>query len=262
MEQFVLGIDAAWTSTEPSGIALLACNNSLATIVRAGRSYEEFCFRERPVWGESVKGSLPSFPSIISACRVSSGLDIVALDIPLSPNAIVGRREADNAISRYYGKFGAGTHSPSPIRPGAIASSIFDQLTGCGFQWYGLDAPFARSFIEVYPHVAIIELFQYQYRFPYKVEKRSRYWPALSSKERVRAIVKNLHELRSKLSSEISNLDPFLPELDPYTDYKTKYLKSYEDLLDAIVCALVGLRVMEGRAVPFGDETGVIWVPR
>jgi predicted RNase H-like nuclease len=125
-----------------------------------------------------------------------------------------------------------------------------------------MDGPFAHSFIEVYPHVAIIELFQYQYRFPYKVEKRSRYWPAFSPKKRLRAIVRNLHELRGKLSNEIGNVDEFLPELDPSIDYKIKFLKSYEDLLDAVVCALVGQRFSEGRAVPFGDDAGVIWVPR
>jgi predicted RNase H-like nuclease len=94
------------------------------------------------------------------------------------------------------------------------------------------------------------------------VEKRSRFWPNLSPKQRLRKIVENLLELRGRLSDGICNVDEFLPDLDRNADYTTKFLKSYEDLIDAVICALVGMRFAEGQAVPFGDEAGVIWIPR
>lgn len=38
-------------------------------------------------------------------------------------------------------------------------------------------------------------------------------------------------------------------------------LKAFEDKLDAIVCAWVGICVIEHRATPFGDHDSAIWVP-
>lgn len=88
-----------WTGRQPSGIALLCCENgSKPRIVKAGRSYEEFCSADALNWHEMPGGSLPSFPSIIDTCDgMGSKVDIVALDIPLSPSPITARREADNA---------------------------------------------------------------------------------------------------------------------------------------------------------------------
>lgn len=75
-------------------------------------------------------------------------------------------------------------------------------------------------------------------------------------------IVHNLLELRSDLSDEISNVDEFLPDIDSNGDCAVRFLKGYEDLLDALLSAMVGLRFSEGRAVPFGNEAGIIWVPK
>jgi predicted RNase H-like nuclease len=38
-------------------------------------------------------------------------------------------------------------------------------------------------------------------------------------------------------------------------------LKSYEDALDAVVCAWVGACALEGMAEPFGDACAAIWIP-
>ncbi|MDW7774366.1 MAG: hypothetical protein SCH71_15885 [Desulfobulbaceae bacterium] len=40
------------------------------------------------------------------------------------------------------------------------------------------------------------------------------------------------------------------------------YLKRYEDALDALVCAWVGVKFLEGETQPLGDETAAIWCPR
>ena len=47
----------------------------------------------------------------------------------------------------------------------------------------------------------------------------------------------------------------------PSTAAKGAALKAFEDKLDAIVCAWVGICVIEGRATPFGDQDSAIWVP-
>jgi predicted RNase H-like nuclease len=38
--------------------------------------------------------------------------------------------------------------------------------------------------------------------------------------------------------------------------------KAYEDCLDAIICAWVGICAISGRAEPFGDLDSAIWIPR
>jgi predicted RNase H-like nuclease len=37
--------------------------------------------------------------------------------------------------------------------------------------------------------------------------------------------------------------------------------KAFEDTLDAVICAWVAVRALEGLAVPFGDDTAAIWIP-
>ena len=51
------------------------------------------------------------------------------------------------------------------------------------------------------------------------------------------------------------------PELLPEQSYSLAFLKSYEDVLDSLVCALSGWAYTAGRATAYGDEDGAIWVP-
>ncbi len=264
IEKYVLGIDAAWTVKNPSGVALLKwVPNSKPELVRAGRSYDEFCNIGKPDWQNSIGESKhnPDFLKTIECCLKK--VDLVALDMPLSSQEITGRRNADNVISREYGNRKVSTHSPSNDRPGEISTDIFKLLTKNGFSWAcgHIKTP---AFIEVFPHVAIIELFGYDQRFPYKVQKRAKYWPNDKSEERSRKIICKLNELRNKITSVATGIEQFLPQLEPTKSYSTKCLKGYEDLLDAILSALVGCNFLEGKAEPKppGDETGVIWVPK
>ncbi len=39
------------------------------------------------------------------------------------------------------------------------------------------------------------------------------------------------------------------------------YLKRFEDALDALVCAWVGLQHLHRRTRPYGDHESAIWVP-
>lgn len=51
-----------------------------------------------------------------------------------------------------------------------------------------------------------------------------------------------------------------LPKLE--LDASGVDVKAYEDALDAVVCAWVGVCALEGRAAPFGNEESAIWIPR
>jgi hypothetical protein len=39
-------------------------------------------------------------------------------------------------------------------------------------------------------------------------------------------------------------------------------LKRYEDALDALISAWVGVEFINGRAIPYGDDAAAVWVPR
>ncbi|WP_425800804.1 DUF429 domain-containing protein [Desulfitobacterium sp. Sab5] len=258
-DKYVLGVDAAWTHKEPSGVSLLRClPGSLPELERAGRSYDEFC-SGKIEWNSTPKGSLPSFKEIFDT--ITEHIDVVTLDIPLSPNPITGRRQSDNLISSIYGRLGASTHTPNADRPGYIATTIYEQLSELGFNW-AYQYSKNPSFIEVYPHTAIIELFGYDYRFPYKVSKKAKYWPGVSTKIRNRNIIEKLMELKGNLESEVTNIDHFLIKLDPDKHYPIKFLKGYEDLIDSIISALVGYYYINQKATPYGDNIGTIWVPQ
>lgn len=260
--KYILGVDAAWTEKEPTGVALLAINdNDSIEVVKIARSYAEFC-NERINWDNSVTGLKPDFPGLLYYCKNNEwDIDLIALDIPLSPERIIARRESDEQISKHYGKYGASTHSPNESRPGFISGTIFKQLSESGYEW-NENANGSKSFIEVYPHTAIIEIFKYQYRFPYKVQKRLKYWRDATPKQRYDNIVSNLNELRGKLISYIPKLPDVLHELSMKEVYTINYLKGYEDVLDAIVCALTGYFYLQGKAIGYGDRTSKIWVPK
>jgi predicted RNase H-like nuclease len=185
------------------------------------------------------------------------------LDIPLAPQPVRGYREADRALTRAYSGRGAPVHSPTPQRPGAISDAIYEQLIGAGLQWAGAQAVLDQpSFIEVYPHAAIIELFGYAYRFPYKVHRRGQYWRSEPPPERYRKSVRNLLELKEKIEGHATCAPGVgFPKLLPEQSYSLTFLKGYEDVLDSLVCALSGWAYATGQATAYGDENGAIWVP-
>jgi len=254
---YVLGVDASWSNSNASGVALLKCNNKKIELIRAGRSYEEF-IASKINWDSKAKGSTPNFHQLLNTCPQ---VDVIALDIPLAPCVIEGRREADQAISRRYGKCKASTHSPTKDHPGKLAKLIFDELRESGYEW-ATTSFFVPAFIEVYPHVSIIEVFNYPERLQYKVREKARYWPKDSPEERNVRIISKLNELRCMLEAKIDKIDCILPKLDSAGKYTNAYLKGYEDLLDALVCALTGYFYLIRKSEAFGDSRGAIWVPK
>uniref|UniRef100_UPI003019E4F7 DUF429 domain-containing protein n=1 Tax=Bosea sp. MMO-172 TaxID=3127885 RepID=UPI003019E4F7 len=65
--------------------------------------------------------------------------------------------------------------------------------------------------------------------------------------------------LTALLDREIAGVADALPVPEPAA--AGVVLKAFEDMLDAVVCAWVGTRVVAGAAVPFGNDDAAIWVP-
>lgn len=260
-----LGIDAAWTEKNPSGVALLSeLETGNWELLRVSRSYEEFISGDFS-WSEKARGSIPEAGELLKVCSALVGEpDCVSIDMPIASFPITGRRACDNGISSHFGGKGASTHSPTPERPGRIASQMYTEFHSKGYEWRNIGAvEKKKSLLEVYPHTAIIRYLELDYRYEYKVEKRGSYkaWATLTPEERLRKLIRNLNHLSTSLKLRVSNIHEFIPVLEEETKYPTFYLKSVEDMLDAVVCAMVGMDYLNGRVEGYGAADGTIWVP-
>jgi predicted RNase H-like nuclease len=257
----VLGIDAAWTEHEPSGIALIADNGSGWRLIDVAASYEAF-MRPVPDAGPILRhrGSVPDAAAIIEAANATAGtpVDIVAVDMPLAMTPIVGRRVSDNLISAAYGSRHASTHTPSVTRPGKLSDDLRTEFEDAGYR-LAVSNPVGRALLEIYPHPALIELAAAERRLPYKASKISKYWPKAPPGARKANLLEAWRQIMSLLETQIIGVVAALP-LPPVTA-RGYEMKAFEDSLDAVVCAWVGACVLDGRARAFGDEVSAIWVP-
>ena len=161
-EKAVLGIDAAWTAANPSGVALASRTEGIWRLVAVAASFEDFI-----AFADTSKGSSPA--SLVAAATHLAGRkpDLIAVDMPMMDAPIFTRRAADNAVNRAYAGRGAGTHSPTVLRPGAVGRALEAGLSAAGYPLATLDIrPPCR--IEIYPHPALIEIMGAPYRLPYK----------------------------------------------------------------------------------------------
>lgn len=94
------------------------------------------------------------------------------------------------------------------------------------------------------------------YRIPYKIAKAAKYSRSLSPSDRRANVLSEWHRILDALSKTIGTIALKLPDAGTNAS-----LKRYEDALDALVCAWVGIVYLEGRAVPYGDATAAIWSP-
>ena len=164
----VLGIDAAWTETQPSGVALAVETEGEWRLDAAEASHGHFIARAYDVEPGEARplGSKPDAAALLEAARkiCRRRVDLVAVDMPLSRRPIAGRRFSDDEVSGRYGARGAGTHSPSGERPGKVSDLLRETFEQLGF---GLcTRPPACGLIEVYPHTALIEFLEEPRRLP------------------------------------------------------------------------------------------------
>ena len=204
---------AAWTETEPSGVAVAVETEAGWRLGAVEASYEHFIARADGIDpGEArPRGSKPSAAALLRAAEKLSAwpVALVAIDMPLAPYPIVGRRPCDEAISAAFGAKGAATHSPSAIRPGRISDESRGEFAALGYPLCG-QTP-ARGLIEVYPHAALIQFMREGYRLPYKAEKISKYWPDLAPDERRAKLQSVWARIVKALESRIAGVAAALP---------------------------------------------------
>jgi predicted RNase H-like nuclease len=263
----VLGIDAAWTAHNPSGVALVQRAAEGWQCLALAPSYEAFlALAASQPWDQNRKaqGSEPDPTALLKACRQLAGqaVDCVSVDMPLATTPITSRRAADTAIASRCGPKGCAVHSPSAERPGAIADQLRERFAELGVALHTTTtARQGPALIECYPHVALLALLNRDYRVPYKVSRSAQYWKAEQPPiaERVRRLLGEFTAIHQALSQRISAIPLTLPQPNEVTTLSS--LKPMEDRLDALICAWIGIEHLDGRTVDLGDATAAIWVP-
>ncbi len=252
-EKVVLGIDAAWTAANHSGIALAGQTGSAWHLIAAAASAEEFV--------GLADGDMGIGPeALIATARHLAGKapDLVTVDMPMMDAPIIARRTADNAINRAYSGRGAGTHSPTLDRPGKVGRALEAGFSAAGYPLATLDVrPPCR--VEIYPHPALIELLGAAYRLPYKAGNTGKYWrnlPLIERRARLYQVWKSIVAALDEVLIGSAIALPLPPE-----GARGRSLKAFEDRLDAVVAAFVGAMVLDGQARPYGDAASAVWVP-
>lgn len=265
----ILGIDAAWTTHAPSGVALIETTPAGWHCVAVAPSYAAFSDLAQGIpvaWDAPQKGT-PIAPDMLlpaaeQLLQRAEPITVIAVDMPIARIPIVGYREADRQLSAAYSSRGCSVHSPTPTRPGSLSEHLRDSFTNTGFCVATSQTPVGtpKILLEVYPHPALLSLLQLSYRFAYKVSKSRRYWPHLSLAERFHKLLDAFQQILQALQTAgISNIALPLPSGTHISSLA--HLKRYEDALDALVCAWVGSQYLIGRAHAYGDHIAAIWVP-
>lgn len=155
---------------------------------------------------------------------------MIAVDAPtLIPNA-KGMRICDRLMHRHFGRYHAGCYPANlgcPFAPRTVGLGL--SLESRGFTHAPVIQPQSpgRYQIEVFPHAAMVALFNLERILKYK-------------KGRLADRRQGLLHLRQLLLERLPKLDPGLdlPELPPVPNQGAA-LKALEDQLDALVCAYV-----------------------
>jgi predicted RNase H-like nuclease len=266
----ILAIDAAWTNTEPSGVAVVQGDADQWCCIAVAPSYQAFLGLANGTaidWDRRrFEGTPPDVCGLLEAAKkiAKSAVDLVTVDIPLATVPIVGRREADQAISREFGARLCAAHTPGQLRPGPLGASLLDAFIAAGFPLKTrtrpnelLDTP---ALIEVYPHPSLLSLLNVHQRVPYKVSKSGKYWRGTPIRQRIENLLAQFAIIHVALAEFFGVLPVQMPTQASVQNLTS--LKRYEDALDAIVCAWVGTQFLSGVTSALGDATAAIWVPQ
>jgi predicted RNase H-like nuclease len=239
-EHRFLGVDLAWSSANPSGLAALDENGAVS----------------------DARSDLKDDAAILAWIRSHlAPTTVIGIDMPtIVPNDL-GYRPCERELARDFRRYHAAPYPANRRRfpDGGRARALLDALAADGVV-ERLDLgprTVGRFAFEVFPHPSLVRLFDRSTIFKYK-KKQSRSWPSVLDEWR---------DYRAALAS-LGTADPplHLPPGIPLTAQARRY-KASDDLLDGITCAYVAAFLWRwGTAPPhariYGNLTdGYIAIP-
>ena len=237
MPRRLIGIDLAWGERNGTGCVELAWRGDELELLRI-----------------DVLGTLNEIVAWIDPQR---GEWVVAVDAPLVVLNQTGRRQADADVSTKYWPFHAGAYPTNLTLLGADhrGGRLWRALEACGAALVERveDLNEGRLALEMFPHVAMIELFGLERIIKYK-------------KGRVAARRAGQRELATAIHAHLCaaadrprlRVDPTLAALlrEPEEPLRGRALKRREDALDAVVCAYVAAWLDAGKPLQGLGQVG------
>jgi predicted RNase H-like nuclease len=243
-----IGIDLAWgVDRNHTGMAVLRGDQRGARLASVGEG-------------------VVSLASIVEFVREhSTASTVVAVDAPLVVTNATGFRECEREIGRRFGRFHASCLSNNLTRtPQPAGVRLVEALAPLGFQ-HDFDIATAqqrpgRWLFEVYPHPAMVVLFDLEQIIKYKkgsvAQRRLGLWE----------LQRRLGTLSEGSCGLIANADPEELLARDVARLRGSALKRYENTLDALFCAYLAWHCWRwgaARNEMFGTlENGYIVVPR
>jgi len=237
-----IGVDLGWKTGE-SGLCFLEWKNSQLQVIDI-----------------TCRLSLAEILEWLENHDSSDEGAMIAVDAPLLIPNTTGTRLCDRLTHKYFGRYHAGCYPANLGRPFAERTVRFGKnLETRGFNHAPNIEPqkIGRYQIEVFPHPAMIHLFQLSRILKYKkgnlAEKKA-----------------ELQKLQHYIQTILPNLIPALdltdfPLLTLPLSLTGKQLKAIEDQLDSLICAYIGAYWWywgtEKNWVLGDRETGYIVVP-
>ncbi len=232
-----LGLDLAWSTTNPTGACALDCDGTVIDERMLGSDDEII---------EWITGSMGEST-------------VVGIDAPLHVPNETGRRPCEAELQREYGGRKAGPHPANRRLLLANNGVIRGEQLVARLEAFGFSGPGAagdRTFLEVYPHPAIIEVFGLEERLIYKAKRGV---TVAGRRSGLRALSRLLGSLESATPPLLA------PPVEVPDDARGAALKEIEDRLDARMCAWVASvwGQSPNRIRLFGDRiSGQVAVPQ
>ena len=240
-----IGVDFGWVSGA-SGLCCLEWQNNKLQILEITTELEiAKIFRWIDTWIEEKEPGL------------------IAVDAPTIIPNLTGTRVPDKLTHKYFGKYHAGCYPANLNRPFAQRTVDFGNiLSSKGFVHAPTITPqkLGRYQIEVFPHPAIVNLFNLDRILKYKKGRLA------EKKAELKKLFSYIINILPKLKPELNLESPVTIPIIPHK-VTTKELKVVEDKLDSLICAYVAAHWwywgnIEQKNMVLGDETtGYIVVP-
>ncbi len=244
-----IGVDLAWQGGKNASGLALACGDSNGAEVVELRTET-------------------GMDAIVATIQDWSRLDetvVVAIDAPLIIRNETGQRPCEREISKRFGRKHGGAHSTNRSKyPNATSVRLVTELEGIGFRHSPEDL-FRRTgrwIFEVYPHPAMINLFELDRVLAYKAKrKRSRE----TRDEAFRFLLDAMGGLASASPSLAPGAEGTAMISSDTSQLRGAALKAFEDKLDAWFCAYLALHAhahgSERHEVVGDFQTGYIVLP-